>query len=635
MIWLLAVLGSATALAQNCHNIKAVAPAYLLLSNEAIHIERDTTIRVCQQYVLLTENNGYNFYKKLIKASDKNVFLKEIYKMALVNPPADTVLEKQNMIKAEDVYEAFEGKPIRKIKIQVLKPFGPTIADTNRPAITFVEKGLNPTHINTRDNIIRKKLLFEVNDTVNPLLIVENTRILTNLNYLQEASIVLTPATGDSVDVLVLVKDKFPWLVVPNVYSASKYSLYAKQGNILGLGQSLGLGFILDTKSQPKFYFSEIGYSINNLYHQVDFGASYQISDNSQKAQIRLSRELVPTKINLSGGLEISQTSENIVADPKDIDKSIYFFKYMYYDVWASQLFSLKKIAPHFGTKNIYLIPGLRFSKKNYDDRPIVNKDTNTMYCNYDYIIGNLVLAQQDYYRTNYLLKFGQAEYLPYGFQISLTGGYSWNEFMKKPYIGANFSFTSHQTNLGFIFARLDIGTHFTKVAEEGAFSINLSHLTDLFVKNNKKYRVLTQLDYTSGINRFSNDLLYVGDDYGFIGLNSKTFYGQQRLFLESSIINYTSWYLFGFRIALEAFASVGTIGPQSLKLANRQILSSVGIGAYVRNDFLVFDAFEIKIAWFPVTPKGVSNFGFSLSSKELFSKLNFLSTKPHLATYN
>ena len=170
--------------AQDCHTLKITAPAYVLFDNKAIHIEKDTSMMVCQQYVLLTENNGYNFYKKLIKASDKNVFLKEIYKMALASPAPDTVLQKENMIKAEDVYQAFEGKHIRKIKIQVLKPFGPTIADTNRPAVTFVEKALNPTHINTRDYIIRNKLLFEVNDTINPLLMVENTRILTNLNYL-------------------------------------------------------------------------------------------------------------------------------------------------------------------------------------------------------------------------------------------------------------------------------------------------------------------------------------------------------------------------------------------------------------------------------------------------------------------
>jgi len=160
---------------------------------------------------------------------------------------------------------------------------------------------------------------------------VENARILTNLNYLQDASIVVSPAEGDSVDVLVLVKDKFPWLVVPNIYSATKYSLYAKQANILGTGQGLGLGLTLDTKSKPVFYLSEVGYYINNLYKQIDLMTAYQISENSQKTQLRLDRQLVPTKVNLSGGLEISQTLENMVADPTNIDKSQYFFKYMYF----------------------------------------------------------------------------------------------------------------------------------------------------------------------------------------------------------------------------------------------------------------------------------------------------------------
>ncbi|MCF8349471.1 MAG: hypothetical protein K9G61_11725 [Bacteroidales bacterium] len=635
LVGVLIGLSQSPVYAQDCQTLKITAPAYLLLDNKAVHIEQDTSIVVCQQYVLLTENNGYNFYKKLIKASNKNIFLKEIYKMALASPPPDTVLEKQNMIKAEDVYQAFEGRPISKIKIQVLKPFGPTIADTNRPVVTFVEKALNPTHVNTRDYIIRNKLLFDVHDTINPMLMVENARILTNLNYLQDASIVVSPAEGDSVDVLVLVKDKFPWLVVPNIYSATKYSLYAKQANILGTGQGLGLGLTLDTKSKPVFYLSEVGYYINNLYKQIDLMTAYQISESSQKTQLRLDRQLVPTKVNLSGGLEISQTLENMVADPTNIDKSQYFFKYMYYDVWASYLFTLQSIFPQINNKNIYLIPGLRLSKKNYSDRPVVSPDTNSRYYNYDYILGNVVVASQDYYRTNYLLKFGQAEFLPYGFQVNLTGGYSWTEFMQKPYIGAGFSFTSHQTHLGFIFARLDVGTHFTEAFEQGAFNLNLIHLTDLIVRNKSKYRVLTQLNLTTGINRFSNDLLYINDNYGFFGLDKETFYGEERIFLESTFVNYTSWYLFGFRIALEGFASIGTIGPQDIKLGNRQLISSIGAGLYVRNDFLAFDAFEVKIAYFPVTPAGVSHFGFSLASKELFSKLNFLFTQPRQAAYN
>lgn len=619
---------------QDCHTFEAKAPAYVLLQDTAIHITHDTTMTVCESYILLTQQNGYNFYNKLIAASDKHLLLKDIYRSVLSNPPPDTLLEKKNMMNAEDVYQAFSGKPISNIRIQVLKPFGPTINDTTRPAITYLEKALNPTHINTHDYVIRKKLLFEKNDTVNPLLMVENARILSNMNYLQDASIIVMPSKGDSVEVLVLVKDKFPWLAIPNVISSSDFSLFVKQGNIMGLGQSAGMELTVDASSTPKFYMSEWEYSVNNVYKQVNAYIGYQVSNNSQKNQFQLNRQLVPTKVNLGGGLEISQNAENIITDPTHIDRSLYYFKYMYYDAWASYLIPLDKIIPQVSKSNVYFIPGIRISKENYSERPEVTLDTNSQFFNYDYVLSNLVIAKQEYFRTNYLLNFGRAEYLPYGFQASITAGYSWTEFMQKPYIGFGASSTWHFNNIGFVFAKIDVGTHFTGDMEQGAASMSLVHLTDLMKKGRHKLRIKTDMTLTSGINRFSNDLLYLGEQYGFIGLSKETYYGQQRAFLESTVIDYTPYYLFGFRVAFIGFASVGTIGPQYIPLKDMQLLTSFGLGAYIQNDFLVFSSFQIKVAYFPVTPNGINHIGFSFVSANLLDNLDFLFTKPQQVKY-
>ncbi len=619
---------------QDCHTITAVAPAYVLLPNKAIHITRDTSFTVCENYILLTKQNGYNFYNKLLTASENHVFLKELYKMALASPPTDTALQKQNLLNAEDVYKPFTGRPIRDIRIQVLKPFGPTIMDTTRPVITYVEKALNPTHVNTRDYVIRKKLLFEKHDTINPLILVENARILTNLGFLQDASIVVTPSVGDSVDVLVLVKDKFPWLAVPNIVSSTKFDLYLRQANIMGLGQSAGVGLTLDTKSKPQFYMSSIDYSVNNIYQLIDGELSYDVGNNSQNIRLDLTRQLIPTKVNLGGGLTISNNAENLITDPTYLDKSQYYFNYMYYDAWASYVIPLKKILPHFKSGNVYFIPGISFSKTNYSQRPTVTPDTNSQFFNYDYLLGNLVVSKQDYYRTNYLLNFGKAEYVPYGFQASITGGYSWTEFMEKPYAGLGLGVTTHINHLGFIFGKIEVGSHFTDGWEQGAFKFEAIHLTDLIVKKRNKFRVVTEFTITSSINRFSNDLLYLGEEYGFVGLSSQSFYGQQRTFLETTFIDYTPFYLFGFRVALLGFGSVGTIGPQEMKLGNRQLLTNFGVGAYVRNDFLAFTSFEFRVAYFPVTPSGINHIGFSFSTQNLLDRLNFLYTKPQQVVY-
>lgn len=554
--------------------------------------------------------------------------------MALASPPPDTVLEKKNLQNATAVYQPFQGRPISNVRIKVLKPFGATINDTTRPTITYVERSLNPTHISTKDFVIRKKLLFEKGDTIDPKIMVENARLLTNLSFLQDASITITPSAGDSVEVLVLVKDKFPWLIIPDIISSNKMKLSVKQANIMGLGQSAGLGLTLDTKSNPKFYMSSIGYSVNNIYQLIDGDISYEVGNNNQKTQLLLNRQIVPTKVDLGGGLEVSQNQENIITDPTYIDRSLYYFKYMYYEAWASYLIPIEKITNRINGNKIYFIPGASISKKNYTERPAVSLDTNSQFFNYDYLLGNIIIAKQDYYRTNYLLNFGKAEFIPYGFQASITGGYTWSEFMQKPYAGAGVSITSHINNLGFIFGRLEIGSHFTNGWEQGAADFSIAYLTDLLSHNKNKYRIETEIRITSSINRFSNDLLYLGEGYGFVGLNSETFYGQQRAFFETTLINYTPFYLFGFRFALFGFASVGTIGPQHINLSNRQLLTNFGAGVYIKNDFLAFNSLEFRVAYFPVTPSGINHFGISFSSQNLIDRINFLYTKPHQVTY-
>ena len=614
--------------------IELKAPSYLLLRDTAIHILHDTTVKICEQYILLTEQNGYYFYSKLNTASDKHLFLKDIYKMVLASPPPDTVLQKQNMIKAEDVYQRFSGKPISKIRIKVLKPFGPTIADTNRPVITYVERNLNPTHFISRDWVIRNKLLFNEKDTINPLLMVENTRLLADLSYLQDAAIIVSTAQGDSVEVLVLVKDKFPWLAVPNIISTSNVRIYGQHANIFGLGQSLGFEGTYLSNSTPKIYLSRANYSVDNVYDQIGAELNYQVDNNNQLYQVRFDRKLIPNKVNLGGGLEISQTSQNIITDPTYVNKSLYYFKYMVYDAWASYLFPAKKILPFIRQRALYIIPGISYSKKNYSEYTWVNIDSNSQFYNYDVILGNIVLAKQGYYRTNYLTNFGKAEYLPYGFQASITTGYSWTDFMKKPYMGLGFYVTTHINKFGFIFGKLDAGSHLIDRLQQGAVSINVLYLTDLLETKRNKFRLKSEISFTTGINRFTNDLLYLGEAYGFLGLKKESFYGQQRLFMESSVINYTSLYFAGFRLALIGFASVGTIEPQDTKLVNRRLVSSFGAGVYVQNDFLVFSSVEFKVAYFPVTPPGVSHFGLTFSSENLLNRINFLVTKPRLVAY-
>ena len=444
----------------------------------------------------------------------------------------------------------------------------------------------------------------------------------------------LVEINTDNKDVLVLAKDKFPWLPSVVFYDFTHMSVYLKQVNLLGLGQSLGAGLTLDTKSAPVFYLSDVNYYVDNIYNQISGGINFHVSDNEKTYQILLNRDIIPLSVRLGGGLEVSQKEVNIVIDPTDIDQNSWFFKYRYFELWSSYLFYDKEMLKRRMKEHTYFIPGVALYKREYLYRPLVSIDSNSMFNNYTHLLANVALARQNYYRTNFLTGFGQAEYIPYGYQFTITGGYSWAEFMQKPYIGFGAATTKHFDKLGYLFAGFEIGAHFSNKIEQGAIVTNLSFLTELYKKGRYRFRILTSLNYTDGINRFTNDLLYLGEDYGFVGINEKAWYGKQRLFFEANYITYTPWYIFGFRFAMIGFFSAGMLGSDDYSIFRNQLISSVGIGVYVKNDFLAFSPFQMRVAYFPVTPDGISHFGISFTTIGLINQLSFLNTKPHIVGY-
>ncbi|MAE07295.1 MAG: hypothetical protein CL661_12135 [Bacteroidetes bacterium] len=618
----------------NCDTVKIVAPAYLVLDDTSIKVYHDSTAIICNRYIVITKKNGYSLYSKLVGESQKSNLIDKFFQMLIASSTQDTMLVKNDLIKAEDAYNQYSGKIIRNIRIQVLKPIGPTISDTNLPVFTRMGNAINKSHFSTNKNVLERKLLFHVNDTVNPLEMVENTRKLAVLPYLQDATIILTNAKGDSVDVLVLAKDKFPWMPGLDIYDINRMTMHLKNVNIFGLGQSLGAGITIDTKSKPAFYLSDINYYIDNMYKQIDGGINFHVSENEKAYQLLLNRELIPLSIRLAGGLNIAQIEENIVIDPTDVDRSAWFFKYRYFELWSSYLFYDDLKDRKLFTENTYFIPAIALYKRDYLYRPFVSVDSNSMFNNYTNLLGNFAFVKQNYYRSNYVRDFGKAEYIPYGFQATITGGYSWAEFMNKPYLGFGLIATKHFENFGYVFAGFDIGSHFSSTLEQGAINISLSYLTSVLKKGRYRYRLLTNINYTDGFNRFTNDLIYLGEKYGFIGMNDKAWFGAQRMFVEMVGISYTPWYFLGFRFAMYGFCSAGLLGSDSHTVFRNQLLSSVGVGVYVKNDFLAFNSFQVRVAYFPITPNGISHFGISFSTLDIIDQLNFLKTKPHIVEY-
>lgn len=617
----------------SCDTILIKGNKFIVLEDSLIFIKKDSLIRICKDTKLLTYENGKDFYDYLRKGVEKNRFLLDIYNSVVTTPTIDTMPAAGRVYKAEEKFLPFEGASIRRIYIKRLAPFGTSIKDTLSSKKTGLNRSLNRTHIKTQEWIIRKNLLFKRMDTINPMQLAENARLLSQLPYIEDASISIVNTEADSVDILIITRDKFPFAGYPIIRKVDNFSVYLWNQNFFGLGHTFRNGITYNAETTPNFYWSQLNYHIQNITHFVNGEINYQVSDKSQVYSIYLERALIPTFVRWGGKLMLSDRLEQIVFDPDDANYKEYMFAYKDFDVWSSYLFTLNKLASK--DKQTYLIPGTRYAERRYTERPFVAMDSSSRFFNSVYIMTNLVLARQNYDITNYIADFGKIEYFPYGYQARINVGYTWAEYYSSPYLGAGFDITHYIDGVGYLSSTLEMGAHIEKGhLFQGALNTDVYLTSILKPIKSHHIRFFTGLSYSQGINRQTSDRLYLDNEHGIVGLTNYAFAGDQRLSYGLRIVDFTPWNILGFNIATYASFDGGWIAPKETALFGSNMVSGIGIGCYIKNNFLVFDAFQVRFSYYPVTNGNDSHLGFEISLIPLFRQINFLNTRPRMVLF-
>jgi len=108
----------------------------------------------------------------------------------------------------------------------------------------------NRLHIETREHVIRRELLFSEGSPADPDVLYESERNLRRLNFLHDnAQIETVPRPDGKVDVVVHVRDT--WTTRPEVSlrregGATTGRLSFVEGNLLGFGKTAGISFRKD-----------------------------------------------------------------------------------------------------------------------------------------------------------------------------------------------------------------------------------------------------------------------------------------------------------------------------------------------------------------------------------------------------
>lgn len=569
------------------------------------------------------KGNNRNSLDSLRTKASKYRFTRKLYDFVVVNKPSSRLgLENRG----EAVFPSYSGKIIRNITISRLHVFGSNLDDPDHFLPNRTEKLLNRTHVNSNENIIRKYLLFHEGDTLSPVLLSDNERLLRNLNYIDDARIIINPANNDSVDIRVITKDIYSIGARAELKGLSKGMVSVYDENIFGTGQEFGIEIPWNSvyPDSPGF---GANYRINNImstFSNLDFYFNNGLG--RQTYGFNLSRDLVSYSTKYAGGIAIRRMSIY-----KDLELPIepVPVKYTLQDYWLQRSFLLQKESVS------RIVLGARYTNNNVFNHPLILPETYYNLQKYKLLLGSISYSDRKYQKANLIYSYGRAEDIPFGGLINLIIGIENNEFKKRTYLGGSLAGGGTLGRLGYLQSSADIGAFLrSKKTEQGVFSLKTRFISGLYHLGNHMIRNFISVDYTRGFDRYKDEKLYFQRKNGFSGFRNDSIGNAQRLVLGIESVLFSPLDFYGFRLAAYFFADAGALYGLNEGIASSTFLTSVGVGLRIRNDNLILNTFQIRFGFYPNPP------GYSVieplifSGEQLLEPENFEPRSPALIPY-
>lgn len=524
------------------------------------------------------------FYNRLKERAEDSRLAQRLYR-ALVSeddrntaPPVSPELERE-----VDYFRQFQGLKIHSIRIFRNNVFSESYPKGDLRRIA------NSLHGITRENRIRRNLLFREGESLDAALFARNEQLLRAQDYLSDAYLVIEPSEEEgAVDVYVVTRDS--WSIGATVrsvpYNSRRYvDLY--NSNILGSGNRFTLRTYVGFKG--KMYGGNmLGYQATNLwgsFFDLDIlaGKGY----DERRLGLTLNKPFILPTDFLAGGTARYEKfyEQQVMAD------TILLVGRRDYDLYAGKSWN-------FPAANSSFYVTARYRDLEWFKRPETRADTNTYYHSRRTLLVSTGIYRETYYRGNMIFGYGTIESIPYGHKFEFTGGRSWNEFGDRWY-GAFTAAAGRQIGRGY--ARLE-GTVSTLLTDEGLFErsalgLQLDAFSGLWKWGQSHLRQFLRIHYLTGFDRDSGE----GETLTFYGEESPQGFryqpksGKVRLTVASESVLFTPIYLYGFRFAFFAFGDIGWIGDHNMPFRNDPY-ASIGVGVRLKNERLIFNTFQIRL---------------------------------------
>jgi len=549
-------------------------------------------------------------YKNLENYSKRRKFTKFVHKLIFrpvkEKEPAQTrKITKRKTPELQNTYERYQGKIVRRIRVETLDPFGYSVNDTTKHADNWLERFGNGIHLKTKELTIKNLLLFKRNEPLDSLLVKDSERLIRSQRYVRRVAIQpqRVETSKDSVDIYIRVLDS--WSLMPNgSASGSGTSIELTERNFLGLGHEWRNDFDKRFNTGRTEYLTT--YRVPNIMNTyINATVRYQLweFDNSLKS-IGFDRDFFSAYTKWAGGIYFEEHFiKDSLPDANGV-RALQNFKSTAQDYWAGYSFKIYE-GDSEEERTTNLVTTIRYFNRKYSERPLPAYDTINFFSNEKLYLASVGLTSRKFVQDKFLFNYDIVEDIPIGKVYSLTSGIQDKNGERRVYFGGRYAF-GNLYKWGYFSTNFELGSYFYKDrTDQTALRLEGLYFTNIKNWGDWRFRHFIKPVIVMGDKRLATeaDLLNINGENGITGFDSRALLGTKKVLLTLQTQSYSPWNLFGFRLNPFVSYTMGVIGDEQVKLWESKVYSKIGMGVLIFNDYLVFNAFQFSLAFYPSMP--------------------------------
>ncbi len=574
-------------------------------------------------------------YQKIENFSKKSKFTKFIHKLVFkstaVKPTAKNILnEKIN-------HTQFEGKIIRNISVRTLDPFGFSENDSTKKPKRFLEKVGNGVHVKSKNFAIKNLILLKKNQVYDSLLVKESERLVRRQRFVRRVRITCEPTSpiSDSLDVTIHVLDS--WSLVPFINVNSSRATYElTERNFLGFGHQWSNRFLQNLNDEKTAYSTQyIIPNIKNTYIRTRFNYQIDLQDNYFKS-VDIDRPFFSPLTKWGGGLNIQN---RFLRDSLPDGLNIYRkenFKRTNIDLWIGYSHPLEEGKSEINRVTNF-ITTLGYTNTQFTEKPGLETDPNRFFSNETSWLAGFGFSSRKFVKDYYIFNFEIPEDVPIGKYFGIITGFQDKNNQSRLYIGSRATLGNY-FKWGYLSTNYEYGTYFNRgKTEQSAFVFQLNYFTPLQYIGNWKIRQFFKTNMVLGGNRVDSegDRISINENFGLSGFNVPKFLGTKKILVSFQTQTYSPWNVAGFRFSPFFNYSLAFLGNAEHDFNKSQGYSKIGAGFIITNDYLVFNSFQLSLAFYPKIPtQGENIFQSNTFRTSDFGYLDFEDFKPRTVLY-